>query len=294
MASMNFTSGANRTAAADSGPASDHHPPTTTAAAQNYLARRCGGVEAVETPYETRFDRGPPEGRSAIQDFLAGLLLQLPPQGQHERPGEGAPSGTMVDSCYVKLIKVFDTTYSSERSFNGALFRAMGECILQAAAAPPAGDDDDVSSRHRRSWLGRQLGGQPRTALPPTPTPRRRVLVTEQRIVLDRIVNPSADGYEFAVGLAREVAFNLEPGSCLLRCKAQLDHALVLLVRRAGGTDRDWVVWRALAAVDLKRGGMCVRSPDRGVMAALETSTFPRNREFSTRCVLMVTVRSPR
>jgi hypothetical protein len=246
MAAMNFTGGATRTTSA--GPASDHHATTTTAL--NYLARRGVGIEAVETPYATRYD-GAPECRSAIQDFLAGLLL--PSQGAPDAAAVAVAPSLTIDHCYVTLVKVLDATYSGERSFSGALFRAVGEGIRQAAASsPPAGDGgDDGSSRHRRSWLGRQLGGQLRT-------PRRlRVLVTEQRIVLDRIVaNPSADGYEFAVGLAREGAFHLEePGSCLLRCKAQLDHhALVLWVRRAGGTDRDWVVWRALAVVGLKAG----------------------------------------
>jgi hypothetical protein len=240
----NPSSSASRTFSA--GPASNYR---TTA---HNLASR--GVEAVETPYVTRFDRAP-ECRTAVQDFLAGL--PLPPSSMSQRqlqrgaraPGVVAPTTAIVEHCYLTLLKVFDTGYSGEKFFNKALFRAMGECVLQAASPPPSASD--VSPRHMR-WLRKQQA-PPRTPSTPPP-PGFQVLVTERMIVFDRIANPSAEGYEFAAGLAREVAFNPEKAGCILRCKAQLDHALVLLVRRAGGTDRDWVVWRALAAVDLKAG----------------------------------------
>jgi hypothetical protein len=207
------------------------------------------GVRAVETPYATRFDRAP-ECRSAVQDFLAGLQLLLPSQGAPDAAAAVAP--LTIDSCYVQLVKVFDATYpDDELFFNKALFDAMGECIQQIASPPASGD---VGASPRRSrWLLRQQQQQQQQQPPPPPR-RSKVLVTEARIVLERVVNPSAGGYEFATGLAREVSINPESGGCILGCNARLDHAWVVLCRPAGGTDQDWVVWRALAAVDLTAG----------------------------------------
>jgi hypothetical protein len=233
------------------GPASSHR---TTAQALNSR-----GVRAVETPYVTRFDR-PPGCRSAVQDFLAGLLpSQSPPQGQQQEAPDVVVAPPAINNCYLKLLRVFDSKQHDEKFFNKALFGAMAESIKLTASPPPSATAaGDVSPRRMR-WLRRlqhtTATPQQQQQQPPPPTTlRSKVLITESMIVLERIVNPSAWGYEFATGLAREVSINPESGGCILGCNARLDHAWVVFCRRVGGTDQDWVVWRALAAVDLKAG----------------------------------------
>lgn len=54
------------------------------------------------------------------------------------------------------------------------------------------------------------------------------------------------------MGLAREVKRPAGDTSCIMTREAKLDHAGVLFEGPAGSSEKEWKVWKALTAVELK------------------------------------------
>jgi hypothetical protein len=191
--------------------------PSNYGASAEHLSNR--GVSAVETPYSVTFHEAN-AGLRAVEAFLQALLCPLE---------VALDADDLVESCE-RLRSAANSSHGSEAPFSGELFGAMGELFRRFAPS------STFASRRQK------------------PTPWGRVIVNDTAIILVRKESKAVGGYEYAAGLAREATLRPESGSILLDDGARLDHAAVVYRKPAGGNDKDFVVWRALAVVDFKVG----------------------------------------
>jgi hypothetical protein len=159
---------------------------------------------------------------ATIEEFFTSLLVS--PPNAHDDADCDYRSGP--------LLEAFGGAYGSELDFNRAVFRAVGDCLKAL-----------TSQREHSSVFRPALVTAEDKAIVLEPKRRASALVNEKEV-------------EYATGLARDVKMPSD-SSCIQTFPATLSgHAWVVFRRPVarGAKEREWKVWLALAAVELKVG----------------------------------------